>query len=247
MGLRTPNPGLCAQRPEKDQSRSNGPSGSNGHHARHVADSLGSSRSSDSILGWARGTANDRALRPAAEKGDAEYCREDFDLIRIQKAWVRRWGNSSKPWALLTIRSQATWQRTSRRSINTSSGRPTTTLLFLQHKAAGRIPQRRMGVAAERRRIDHAAGPLGQPSRPVRPPASVVAGRRLVPLARAGGLRAGPRDPVGPLAARRVDDPRDMTAGGQRETHGAAEELGDAPGGVPRHDMVLLRADRIGV
>ncbi len=51
-----------------------------------------------------------------------------------------RWGNSSKPWVLLTIRSQATWQRTSRRSINTSSGRHATTLLFLQHIAAGRIP-----------------------------------------------------------------------------------------------------------
>src|SRR5208337_3951969 len=104
-----------------------------------------------------------------------------------------------------------------------------------------------MGVAAERRRLDHAAGPLGQPSRPVRPPASVVAGRRLEPLARAGGLRAGPRDPVGPLAARRVDDPRDMTAGGQHETHGAAEELVYFFEDETGYDMVLLRADRIGV
>ena len=33
------------------------------------------------IPGRARGAANDRALRPAAEKGDAEYRRADLELV----------------------------------------------------------------------------------------------------------------------------------------------------------------------
>src|SRR5262249_25235264 len=104
-----------------------------------------------------------------------------------------------------------------------------------------------MGGAAHRRRIDPAAGPLGQPRRPVRPPAPLVAGCRLEPCLRVGGPRPGLRDPVGPLAPRWVDDPRDMAAGGQHEPHGAADELGDPPSGLPRYDVILLRADRIGV
>ena len=36
------------------------------------------------IPGRARGAANDRALRPAAEEGDAEYRRADFDLDQMQ-------------------------------------------------------------------------------------------------------------------------------------------------------------------
>src|SRR5271165_5022720 len=115
----------------------------------------------------------------------------------------------------------STWSR--RRSV-----------LFLQYVGPRRIADRRMGSATGWGWFNHAAGPLVEPGSPVGPPASVVAGCGFQPVLRVGRLRAGPRDPVGPLAAGRVDDSRDVTAGSLHETHVAAEELGDAPGGVPR-------------
>src|SRR5690349_19875941 len=52
---------------------------------------------------------------------------------------------------------------------------------------------------------------------------------------------------VASLAARRVDDAGDVPAGGEDVTHGPAKQLGDAPRRIPRHDVVLLTADRIGI
>ena len=87
-----------------------------------------------------------------------------------------------------------------------------------------------------------------KPRRPIRPPAALVARRTLQPLLGGGGRRiTGLFGPVGAFATGRIDDPCDMTAGGTHEPHVTAKQLCDAPGGVPGHDVVLLRPDRIGV
>jgi hypothetical protein len=43
-----------------------------------IADPL--TRGGRAVPGRSRGATDDRALRPAAEEGDAEHCGEDFDL-----------------------------------------------------------------------------------------------------------------------------------------------------------------------
>src|ERR1019366_6524106 len=53
--------------------------------------------------------------------------------------------------------------------------------------------------------------------------------------------------PIGAFAARRVDDAGDVAARRENKAHLAARELGDAKGRVPRHDVVLLRPDRVNV
>ena len=55
------------------------------------------------------------------------------------------------------------------------------------------------------------------------------------------------RVPIIALAASRVDNARDMAAGSEHEPHVAAEQLRNAPAGVPGDDVVLLRSDRVGV
>src|SRR5215207_2909797 len=53
--------------------------------------------------------------------------------------------------------------------------------------------------------------------------------------------------PVGTLTTRRVDDPGNMAARGADEPHVPAEQLCDAPGCVPRHNVILLCPYGIGV
>src|SRR3954452_7743106 len=106
--------------------------------------------------------------------------------------------------------------------------------------------ERRVLLASHRGRRDLLAGASRKPPGPIRPPAALVLRRALHPLlwaARIGVFNLS--GPVIALAARRVDDSRDMAAGGQYEPHLAAKQLCDAPRRIPRHDMVLLRADRI--
>src|SRR5215210_2608907 len=102
-----------------------------------------------------------------------------------------------------------------------------------------------MVLAAERRRRAFFAGAGGKPGRPVGPPAALVLRGALQPLLRAVRIRVfALPSPVSALAARRVDDAGDVAAGGEHEPHVAAEQLGDTPGGVPGHDVVLFGADR---
>src|SRR3954452_15272409 len=105
-----------------------------------------------------------------------------------------------------------------------------------------------MLLAAHRGRLAFLTRAGREPSRPVGPPAPLVLRGALEPLLRAAGVRVLdlPR-PIGALAARWVDDARDMAAGGPDEPHVAPEQLCDAPSGVPGHDVIFLRPDRIGV
>src|SRR5689334_13638556 len=98
---------------------------------------------------------------------------------------------------------------------------------LLQYVVPGSILLRRIGLTADFRRLDLAAGMRHQPRGPVRPPASVVPLRLPPPGFRI--LRAVLVGPVGALAAWRVDDPRDMPAGGQDVAHFSAGKLGDPP------------------
>src|SRR5919107_1209327 len=69
----------------------------------------------------------------------------------------------------------------------------------------------------------------------------------LNPLLRAACSFARLPRPVGALAAWRVDDPGNMSAGGPYKPHVTAKQLRDAPGRVPGHHVVLLRSHRIRV
>src|SRR3712207_4222886 len=77
---------------------------------------------------------------------------------------------------------------------------------FFQDVAARGILEDGVPFAAECWRLDLTAGPLGQPGEPVGPPASLVRRSDLTPFFRSCGLLAGVVDPVGALAARRIDD-----------------------------------------
>src|SRR3954453_18019735 len=105
-----------------------------------------------------------------------------------------------------------------------------------------------MLFAAHRGRLAFLTRADREPSRPVGPPAALVLRGALQPLLRAAGVRIlDLTRPIGALAARWVDDARDVTARGPDEPHVAAEQLRDPPSGVPGHDVILLGADRIGV
>src|SRR3954471_13521548 len=107
---------------------------------------------------------------------------------------------------------------------------------------------RRVLLASHRGRRDLLAGASRKPTGPIRPPAALVFRGALHPLLWAARIRiVNFSGPVRALAARRVDDSRDMAAGGQHEPHLAAKQLCDPPRRVPRHDVVLLRPDRIGL
>src|SRR4051794_40874471 len=105
-----------------------------------------------------------------------------------------------------------------------------------------------MLCAAHRGRFAFLTRAGREPSRPVGPPAALVLRGALEPLLRAARVRVLdlPR-PVGAFAPWRIDDARDVTAGGEHEPHVAPEQLRDAPSGVPRYDVVLFRPDRVGV
>src|SRR5215211_658259 len=126
--------------------------------------------------------------------------------------------------------------------------RPCCTSLFFQNISARRILQGRVLEIAHRRGRAFRARSGGEPGGPVGPPAALVALGALQPLLRAA--RRGIADypcPVSAFAARRIDDPCNMAAGGAHVPHVAAEQLRDTPRTIPWHDVVLLGADRVGV
>src|SRR3954470_15328038 len=114
---------------------------------------------------------------------------------------------------------------------------------LLQDVAARGILEDGVLLAAERMLLDLLAGMLGQPGKPVSPPAPLMCRRVLAPFLCGGGRPAGLVDPVGAFTARRIDDAGDVAAGCQHVADIALEQLGDAPGGFPGDDVVLLGAD----
>src|SRR5271165_2919666 len=92
--------------------------------------------------------------------------------------------------------------------------------LFLHHVSSRRLAQWCMGRAAHGGRVGHSAAACRKPGRPIVPPGALMAFGVLAPPR--GGHRgrfALPGRPVrGGLAAGWVDDPRDVTAGGQYVT-----------------------------
>src|SRR4051794_20957453 len=96
---------------------------------------------------------------------------------------------------------------------------------LLQDIAAWGILEDRILLAAERRRFSLLARTLGQPSKPVGPPASLMCRSTLAPLFSGCGRLAGLVDPVGALSARRIDDAGDVAARCQHVAHVTPEQL----------------------
>src|SRR5215467_14880441 len=104
-----------------------------------------------------------------------------------------------------------------------------------------------MRGAAHCRGCGQYAGSFRKPGGPVHPPAAIVLGRILPPclgrLEAGGGLNR----PICAFATRRIDDPGNVTAGSNHETHVTAHELRDTPSRPPGHNVVLLGSDGIDV
>src|ERR1700761_3399400 len=100
-------------------------------------------------------------------------------------------------------------------------------------------------AAAHAGRLDELARPLIRPGGPVFPPGALLLGGMCAP-----GLWPG-RVPVAGLVprlgSRRVDDPGDVATAGQHVPDLATHQLAGLVRAVPGHDVVVDRADYVGV
>src|SRR3954452_20136865 len=99
------------------------------------------------------------------------------------------------------------------------------------------VPDDRVPVAAQPRRVDHVAGAFGTPPGPVLPPGALGTGGRGAPLL--GGLRVVVGDEVPALGSGRVDDAGDVPAGRQHEPGLPGDVLDRGVRRRPRHDVVV--------
>src|SRR5690242_4078835 len=112
--------------------------------------------------------------------------------------------------------------------------------LLTEHVRSGRITQRGVRLAAQRRRRDLLAGPLGDPGGPVLPPGDRLHRRRRQPLVRVLREFGQVSGPMLGLGVGRVDDPGDVSGVGQDESHVAGGEQGALVRAAPGCDVILL-------